>query len=237
VLVDRRQARIIRVELGAVDERPSVFDEPERQADTDVELGGWEHRHEEAARRHFRRVAARVPAEVRAWHPHAVVLSGPADDVAGLEACIDNAVADLVAGIVTLPMRASTAEVAGAVADITRDLEQRREQALVEELHERAPQGRKAVLGLPAVMAALAERRVGTLVLARGFHSAGAQCPACGHFGVAACQCPECGTPSIEVDDIIDVAINQALAQDATVEFCEGTDLGFFGGVGALERF
>lgn len=237
VLVDRRQGRLVRIELGVADERPGVLDEPERQADTDVELGGWDHRHEEAARRHFRRVASAVSNEFRAWHPDQVILGGPAADVAGLEACIDNAVADLVVGTVTLPIRASAGEIAATVLVTIGTLERRREEALVEELHERAPQGRKAVLGLPAVMAALAKRRVGTLVVARGFHAVGAGCPACGHIGVAACQCPECGTPSTEVDDIVEVAISQALAQDATVEFCEGTDLDLFGGVGALERF
>jgi hypothetical protein len=237
VLADRRQARLVRVDMGIPDERPGVLDEPERQADTDVELGGWQHRHEEAARRHFRRVASRVFDEFQSWHPDQVILGGPVEDIAGLEACVDNAVADVVVGTVSLSIRAPAGEIAAAVLATSRDLERRREEALVEELHERASQGRKAVLGLPAVMAALGERRVGTLVVARGFHAVGAGCPACGHIGVAACQCPECGTPSTEVDDIVEVAINRALAQDATVEFCEETDLDRFGGVGALERF
>jgi len=237
VLVDRRQGRLIRVELGVAVERPGVTDEPERQVDTDVELGSWEHRREEEARRHFRRVAALVLEEVRHWHPDHVILGGPGDDVAGLNACLDDAVTARVVGTVTLPIGNSTAQIAASIVDTIRDVERRREEALVQELHDRAPQQRKAVLGLPAVMAALAERRVRTLVVARDFHAVGARCPACGHLGVAACQCPECGTPSTEVDDIVEVAITQALAQDAGVEFCEGTDLDVSGGIGALERF
>lgn len=237
VLVDRRQGRLVHVEWGAADERPPVIDEPERQVDTDVELGSWEHRREEAARRHFRRVATAAVRDVRAWKPHHLILSGPVDDVAGLQACLQRPAADRVAATVSLPLTASPTEIAAAIADITADIERHREEDLVEQLHARAPRHDRAVLGLPGVMTALSERRVGTLVVARGFQAVGARCPACGHVGVATCQCPECGTPSTEVDDIVDVAIDRALAQDATVEFCEHTDLDFFGGIGALERF
>ena len=85
-------------------------------------------------------------------------------------------------------------------------------------------------------MVALGERRVETLVITRGFEAIGARCPSCGHLGIAACHCPECGTPSVEVDDLVDVAVNRALAQSATVEFCD-VDLDLPGGIGALERF
>jgi len=237
VLADRRQGRVIRIELGAVEERPGVRDEPERQADTDVELGSWERRRDEEVRRHFRRVAAAVLEEMRGWDADCVILAGSADDTAALRSCLDHAVTERVIGNLSLPISTPASRVGVAALDITRDWEERRELRLVEELHERAPAGRKAVLGLPAVMAALAQGRVRTLVVARGFDRVGARCPACGHVGVAACQCPECGTPSIEADDIVEVAISQALAQDATVEFCDGTDLGAFGGIGALERY
>jgi len=237
VLADRQEGRFLRIELGAVEERPGVRDEPERQADTDVELGSWERRRDEEVRRHFRRVAAAVLDEVRGWDAHGVILAGSGDDIAALRACLDRAVTERVIGSLALPVGTSARHVELAAMEITRDLEARRELSLVEELHDRAPAGRKAVLGLPAVMAALAQSRVATLVVARGFEAVGARCPACGHVGVAACQCPECGTPSIEADDIVEVAISEALAQDATVEVCSGTDLAEFGGIGALERF
>lgn len=236
-LVDRRQGRLLRLELGEIEEAGSVVDEPERQVDTDVEVGGWLRRHEEAARRHFRRASALLVTEVRAWQPEAVVLSGSADDMAALRACLDREVSGRVIGTMSLPVTATAHDIEVAALDITRDVEAGHERALVDELLERAPVRRKAALGLPAVMSALGERRVGTLVVARGFAPAGARCPACGHVGPAACQCPECGTPSVQADDVIEVAIGQALAQGATVEVCESADLADFGGIGALERF
>jgi hypothetical protein len=237
VLADRQQARLLRVELGVVEERPGVRDEPERQADTDVELGGWDRRREEAARRHFRRVASVVEKDVRTWDPHGVILAGSSNDLARLRASLGTATAARVVATMPLPISASAREVELATLEVTRDAEHRHELDLVERLHERAPQDRKAAMGLPAVLAALRAKRVATLVVARGFQAAGARCAACGHVGLAACHCPECGTPSTTADDIVDVAIAEALAQNATVELCDGTDLDFFGGIGALERF
>ena len=236
VLVDGRLGRLFRVELGVVEERPKVIDEPERRVDTDVELGSWERRRDEQKRRHFRRVASAVSDEVRRWHPHHVIVGGPPDDVAGLQAHLDPAVRALVVGTIAVPAAASAPQITAAIVDVIRDCERRREEALVDELHQRTGQGQRAVFGLHPVMAALAQRRVSQLLITRGFHAVGAGCPVCGHVGIDACQCPECGTPSIEVDDLVDVAIDRALAQRATVELCDA-DLDIPGGIGALERF
>jgi peptide chain release factor subunit 1 len=236
VLIDRRRGRFIRIEFGVAAESAELIDEPERAVDTDVEVGGWQHRREEATRRHARRVAMQALEEVRVRRPDYVVLGGPPDDVAALRAVLDQAVITRLVGTLSLSVGASLGDIRAAALGIIGGVEQRREDELVGRLHERAPVGAHAALGLPAVMAALAGRRVETLVVARGFRARGARCPACGHVGVGACQCPECGTPSVEVDDIVEVAINQSLAQDASVEFCGGTDLDAFGGVGAFER-
>ena len=192
---------------------------------------------DEEIRRHFRRVAAAVLHELRQWDADDVVLAGSADDVAALEACLDQSVTERVVRTIRLPVTTPAKDVELATLEITRDLESRREHGLVEELYEGASRGRKAVLGLGSVMAALAQRRVGTLVIARGFAAVGARCPACGHVGVATCHCPECGTPSVQADDIADVAIEEALDQGATVELCNPDDLARVGGIGALERF
>jgi hypothetical protein len=236
VLADRREARLVRIELGALDELPHLVDELERQVDTDVELGSWEHRHEEAARRHFRRVSAAVLEQVRRWGATAVVLSGPDDDTAALRGCLDDAVTARLAAIVGLPVKASTKEIEAVATRVMRERARDREAALVAQLEEAAPNGR-VVTGVAAVMSALAERRVATVLVGRGFEAIGARCPACGHVCAAACQCPECGTPSIQADDVVEVAIDRALAEGATVRFCDASFAAALGGIAALTRF
>jgi peptide subunit release factor 1 (eRF1) len=97
--------------------------------------------------------------------------------------------------------------------------------------------GSRGVVGLEATLAALADKRVGTLVVSEGFAAPGARCPACGHTGIAVRQCPSCGTPTAAIDDVVDVLVGQALAQGATVEFARGTELDRYGRIGALTRY
>lgn len=92
-------------------------------------------------------------------------------------------------------------------------------------------------MGLSATLTALQERRVGTLLVSEGFSVPGAECPSCGLVGLGTRQCPRCGTTNIEIDDVIEVAVDLAVGQRAPVEFCRGGELDRFGRIGALERY
>jgi len=236
VLADRRVGRLVHVEPGAVDELEPVLDAPERQVDNDVELGGWDHRREEAARRHFRRVAAAVRDEAQRGGADFVILCGSGDDLATLRCYLDDTVATRVAETLALPVSASADEIDAAVEAVMRETTQHREEELATRLEEGDLQG-KAVLGVKRVLAALAEHRVADLLVGRGFTTTGTRCAVCGHVGVAACNCPSCGAPASAADDIVDVAIDRAMAQGATVTFCGAHRAESFGGIGATVRY
>ncbi|HVM65215.1 MAG TPA: hypothetical protein VMU14_10165 [Acidimicrobiales bacterium] len=236
VLADRREARLIRVDIDGREELARVVDELERDVDTDVEVGGWEHRREEARRRHFRRVAAAVRTEAGSRGATRIVLGGSDDDVAALRHHLAPDVLALVAATVTLPISAEDDAVDAAAASAVEAGGRAREAALLARLDDARRRGRAAV-GVAAVMAALADRRVATLVVARGLATKGARCPACGHVGAPACHCPACGTPSVEADDVADVAIDEALAEGADVAFCGAAGAVAFGGIAAVTRY
>jgi hypothetical protein len=42
---------------------------------------------------------------------------------------------------------------------------------------------------------------------------------------------------NVEIDDVVEVAIRQAVAQGAEVEFCRSTELERFGSIAAIERY
>ena len=65
----------------------------------------------------------------------------------------------------------------------------------------------------------------------------GARCPACGYLAASARPCPRCGAGTVPVDDIVDAAVETALAQHASVELCSDPGLHDLGDVAALERF
>ncbi len=70
-----------------------------------------------------------------------------------------------------------------------------------------------------------------------GFTTAGGRCPACGHVGLDVPRCPACGARNVLVDDVVEVAVEEAITQDADVEFSRAGELEDFGSIAALERY
>lgn len=236
VLVDRQASRLVRARQDRMDEKPGPADPVERQVDTDVEVGSWERRRHEAFLRHLRRVAAAVSVEADREPVEAVVAGGPPEAVEGLTQLLPPGLSKLVVPRGGLTIRAGRAELAGVLAEVDRQLEERHQDAVCDLLAERIGTGRGAA-GLEAALEALADGRVATLVVKPGYSAVGARCPACGHLGVGTRPCPRCGSPTEAVEDVVDAAVGQALAQDATVEFCSSARLDELGGVGVVERY
>ncbi len=134
-------------------------------------------------------------------------------------------------------MAAPVDEIAREARAVAARAERDREAALVEDVRQRAAGAHGGVVGLEATLAVLAEQRVSVLLVADGFSAPGARCPVCGHIGPDLRLCPVCGTTNVEIDDVVEVAIEQAVAQRADVEFCSGTELERFGGIAAIERY
>lgn len=233
VLADHESARLLWIEDGEVSERAGPFDEIPRQVDTDVELGSFSHLHEEAARRHLRSVADAVADELRHRHADYLVLGGPA--AAELENHLQGTDVRTIDGRVDVMMTAPRDEVAAAGHRLVGDLERRREAELVGELFERAGAG--ATVGLSGTLDALGERRVATLVVARGLKAHGGRCRECGHLDVELETCSRCGGGMEEVADLVEAAIDEGLGEGASVEFVDAVDLNAVGGMGAIEWY
>jgi peptide subunit release factor 1 (eRF1) len=88
-------------------------------------------------------------------------------------------------------------------------------------------------------LSALSEQRVEALLLQDNFDAAGVCCPQCGSLypaGVAAC--PADGTPTVERDDITDLAVRRAITQAAQVVVVRDDErLEPLGSIAALLRF
>lgn len=74
-------------------------------------------------------------------------------------------------------------------------------------------------------------------MIQHGFASPGGRCPACGHVGLDLPRCPACGARNVLIDDVVEVAVEEAIAQQADVEFCRAVELEDFGSIAALERY
>jgi peptide subunit release factor 1 (eRF1) len=116
--------------------------------------------------------------------------------------------------------------------------ERRKEAALVARLRDAVGSGRRGVAGLDPVLTALAQHRVEHLVVSDGYSAAGWSCGACGVLAAVGSRCKTCGEPMQELEDVVEEAVDQALALRCRVEVCRGNaDLDVLGRVGALLRF
>jgi len=236
VVADHQSSRLIRLGSGELEEVDGPADEVERQVDTDVELGSFEHRHEEHARQHLRRVARAVTDELGRRPASHVVLGGTPGVVAQLESFLPKSVMTLVAGQVALPPRTPVCDLASAGEDVVRRARRQRQHDMAESLRDRAAEGEAAVRGLAPTLEALATGQVETLVVEDGFAAPGARCGNCRALAAGDGPCPVCGSAATPVDNVVDAAVSDAFVHHVALEFCERGDLGDVGHIGAFTR-
>jgi|GEM_PF-784630 len=106
---------------------------------------------------------------------------------------------------------ASIAEVRGRVEPLLRAADEAARRAALAQLDARG------VCGLQATLAALHERRVGTLLVRRGLERPGWRCPLCGRARDDSGPCPLDGSPTEAEPNVIDWALALAVEQDAQI--------------------
>jgi len=130
-------------------------------------------------------------------------------------------------------------DVARAAASDIEAAERRHEREKLDRLLEGVGAGGRGAAGLDDTLGALNERRVETLLFAEGFTAPGSVCSSDGF--VAAQEggtCPVDGGELVRRDDIIESAIELALAQSADVLVVRHhDDLSELGSIGATLRF
>jgi hypothetical protein len=210
--------------------------------------GNDERSREQDIEGHLIAVSRQLAEDHRAGRFDVLAIGGPVDALTGLEGRLPDELRSTLVGRLDVdPSAATEADVAAAVGRL---LAQARGEAQEQALAEfsdllAAARGQdgppRAVAGVADVLEALAEQRVGTLLLTRDFHAAGAQCP---HDRMLlpsnVSECPADGTATGPIADLRGPIIAAAVRQDATVLVLGEPDqaLGAPGhDIGALLRF
>jgi len=167
-----------------------------------------------------------------------LVLCGPDEITAELERDLHAYLRERIAGRMHLPVSAGIEEIRQAAEEVESGVERAREAAAVERLREAVGSGAAGVAGLHPVLDALVARRVDTLVVSEGFEAPGWRCPSCAWVGTLGRRCPLCATDMEQVDDVVEVAVEEALTQACRVSVCrDNADLDVMGRIGALLRY
>lgn len=241
LVVDRQRARMLVYELGELVDRSERFDELARAEDprghvlVKTRVTSQVDERDRVHLRHAARLAFDVFQSHRFEH---LVVGAPADLAGELEAVLHPYLRERLAGHVAIPTGATDEQIRRAALDVESVVERRKEAALVDKLRAAVGGGRRGVAGVGATLRALVEHRVETLLVSDGCTAAGWRCEPCGYLGLVGRACPVCAQPMAHVEDVVEDAVEQALAQSCRVLVCVGNaDLDVLGGVGALLRF
>ena len=143
-----------------------------------------------------------------------------------------------LSGRLTVPVTANHGEVLAAAEAVEAAVERRRQAKLVDRLRMAVAAGRRGTAGLAEVVDALNEHRVDLLLVSKGFAAPGWRCLGCDRLAAIGRRCRGCGDDMLEVDDVVEDVVEEALAQSCQVEICAGNaDLDVMGRIGAMLRY
>ena len=240
LLADRERARIFIFELGELVEKTEKVDRLPRHEDDGGELDRDSVRkHVEAAAQHHLKRAAATAFQVFQEQGFDHLIIGAPDPIAAeLERELHPYLRERIAARLSVRVNATDDEIRRAALDVESEVERGKEAAAVQKLRDAVGAGNGGAAGLDPVLAVLVERRVDTLLVSDGFEAPGWRCPACGYVATKGRRCPVCGSDMKAVEDVVEEAVEEALAQSCRVEVCHNNaDLDVLGRIGALLRF
>jgi peptide subunit release factor 1 (eRF1) len=190
------------------------------------------------AHQHLRRAADVAFAVFQEHHFEHLCIGAPDEIASELEQLVHPYLRERLCGRIDVQPGASNDEVRKAALAVEAEQERRKEAALVAKLRDAVGSGRRGVAGLDAVLTALSQHRVEHLLLSDGFSAPGWACGSCGLLAAVGPRCKACDGTMQELDDVVEEAVDHALAGRCKVEVCRGNaDLDVLGRVGALLRF
>lgn len=244
VILDSRSARVFLSLWGETSELTQARMEGEAApAERNGDRGrtGDSHisrRADEATRGFYREVEQKLGELCKDHGCSSLVVGGPKAAVEAFVAQLGGQLAELLAGSFTCEVTASPGQVAQEVAQVQHQARQARQDRLLQSLIENLGPKGLATSGLNEVLASLYEGRVHTLLVSRGLDLPGGACPNCGRLRHVAGACPLCATEMTAVDDVVNLAVAQALESGAVVEEIDSQPrLREIGHIAALLRY
>jgi peptide subunit release factor 1 (eRF1) len=221
VLVDRRQARLFTIYLGAFEEQRDFASGDPGMSKVAGIAGNHARHYQEHILRHLRRTAHAATELLRAQPFDRLILGGPDDVPDALKDELPRPLRARFAGTLSIGLDATDEEVLDAARRVAEEVERRTEIAMVDELIA-AMSTPRAVLGLRPTLDALSDQRVHHLFLASAFAATGGECPTCGRLVAGADRCPVCGAQPEPLPDLRERLVERALEQAARVELVSG---------------
>ena len=242
VLLDNRHARLFVGQHGSIFEVLDLFeDTPPHQ-----KQGGWsqmrfQRQHDAHVMWHASAVGHATSLLIERFSAKHLLVSGSKEVLVEYKDHLPAIAANRLDGTFSVPIDAPAKEIREKIRPLREEVEAREEESTIEEIQEAVSSGR-GIWGIEDTLRALVEKRVMKLVVDDRYQVAGGECLHCGMMSIQdAGDCRSCGSPLAIVDDIVDVALERALDQEADLELVRSRGaLELLAGaapIGALLRF
>ena len=242
LLCNRRAGRVFRGSSDRIGEVARITSEdvlPQSDAGG-LSQPRYERGQDEEAHRHVKRVADVLHHRFRRVPFDHLLIGSPEELASDVEKTLHPDVRQRLVGRVSVDVENTSADdVLASARPVMEEHEKQAERDALDRLQQGVGAGGHGVAGLEDVLRTLNERRVGTLLLEERFQMPGHKCPQCGSLfpdDVGTCPADEAETE--RYDDIVEEAVELAVAQSADVVIARHhDDLEELGGIGAVLRF
>jgi peptide chain release factor subunit 1 len=240
LIVNRRTARILLGTPETIEEIGTVDDDTHGQHDQ----GGWSQARyqrsvEEEVKDHLGNAAETMLRLFKTAPFDHLVLGVLPELRPEVESSLSPEILERLAGEINVDIENSSVDdIRGELQQLVTIKENEKEKELLGRLREELGTGGPAASGLEPVLTAVYEGKVDTLLVEDGFSATGVACPKCGWLGVEGSTCPVDGTDLDQGVDIVEGAIQLALAKSGEAHHIRyNPDLQGLGSIAALLRY
>ena len=199
--------------------------------------GGGDHEAEVAAR-NLRDCAAAAGRFFAARPIRRLFLGGTNETLAQFRELLPKQLQSCLAGSFAMDMDMGEPEVRRRALDLLREVNAEREAQLVERLTTLRAMGANAVVGLDDTLQAVSDKRVEALIISDGFRHHGYIDAPSGFVVANLARSPLAENELAEVEDVVDAAVAQTVAQGGHVEIiADNPALEDSGRIGAILRY
>jgi peptide chain release factor subunit 1 len=243
ILIERAKARLFEISAGEILEHSDILDDVPSKV-KEGGFGGYEERRierhiEDHVRRHFKHAAETADQFSKKYSTDYVIMAGSETNTSEFRQYLPNGLGSKVVAVVHEEMTASPKDILDKTMKIEKEMRQKEETQLVNQLFNEVNSGGLGILGLDSTLRALQRGQVNQLLVQEGFEREGYQCVSCMSLHTKNGSCDFCGANTNNVTDIVAEAVRDALKQGCQVKYISlaGSQLAAAGNIGAVLRF
>lgn len=243
ILIERAKARLFEISAGEILEHSDILDDVPSKV-KEAGYGGYDERRierhiEDHVRRHFKHVAETADHFYKKYSNDYVILAGSETNTSEFRQYLPNGLSTKVIATIHEEMTASTKNILDKTMQIEKEMRQKEETQLLNQLFKEVNSGGLGIVGLDSTLRALQRGQVSQLLVQEGFGREGYQCVSCLSLHTKNGSCDFCGANTNSVPDIVAEAVQDAMKQGCQVKYISlaGSQLAAAGNIGAMLRF